>query len=592
MFMASKDNGWYEHTSLLSGANEGSKGEGLSRFLAFQFTLAKGIAARYRDFEVVPLWLNTPTRPNYVDDNPDDINPDTVTGCTACFLYYLHSQLGYPISSIIDAGAPTLGEVYQKLTGRTDGWQSFIDLTNRHYPPGTAYNTAGDNIFPVPNLSWLDNTVKLVSGASGVISVSVDEDTPVDVDISFASDDPGFVRVPATARIAVGRRDTSVALQAEPVVGPERSVTIHASYAGQTVSAPVWVLPRPSIIDGVITDTASNPLAGAVVVIDGSDPAQPQHLQLLTGSDGSYETPPVPPDTYTIEVTASGYVPAYTSTVVHEGVPTTAVDVALELTRPFTIRGTVSEPGQGPVAEAAVSVVQNGLDQRRASTITDSAGDYDLTMDPGPYTGDYTLTATHPGYTVATEVLTIPNGSTLDENLVLAKLCSLTGLITDTGTTPPAPVVSATVHAGAVTTQSDSGGRYELELAPGPTLVTVDVDGFEHSAVTVAAVAGGALTHDFALVEATATLTGTVSDGSSGNPLHGAFIRVDGGLSGMRTDWDGSYTISRIPAGPTHVTIAAPGYRTEQSPLAVDAHETTTMNYYLAPNHPDPHPPA
>jgi hypothetical protein len=75
MFMASKNNGWFEDASLFSGANEGSKGEGLSRFLGFQFKAANGLQnVRYTGFEVVNFWLNS-SRPNNVDVNPDDINP-------------------------------------------------------------------------------------------------------------------------------------------------------------------------------------------------------------------------------------------------------------------------------------------------------------------------------------------------------------------------------------------------------------------------------------------------------------------------------------------------------------------------------------
>jgi hypothetical protein len=61
MFMASKNNGWYEDTALLTGADIGSKGEGLSRFLRFQFQLTNGLQnIRFGNgsFEVVDIWLN------------------------------------------------------------------------------------------------------------------------------------------------------------------------------------------------------------------------------------------------------------------------------------------------------------------------------------------------------------------------------------------------------------------------------------------------------------------------------------------------------------------------------------------------------
>jgi hypothetical protein len=104
MFMASKDNGWFENTTVFTAGDEGSKGEGMSRFLGRQFMLAKGIAGPYPSYDVVNRWLTSTTRPNYVEGSPDDHRPDIVTGGTTCFLYFLHDQLGFPIPSIIDAG--------------------------------------------------------------------------------------------------------------------------------------------------------------------------------------------------------------------------------------------------------------------------------------------------------------------------------------------------------------------------------------------------------------------------------------------------------------------------------------------------------
>ena len=345
MFMASKDNGWFEPTSLLSGDNEGSKGEGLSRFLGHQFQLARALNDRYLDFEVVPLWLNSPTRPNYVDNHPDDINPDAITGCTTCFLYYLHDQLGYGITDMINAGAATLGGVYQKLTGRSDGWQSFIDLVNLHYPMGPTYDTTGDTLFPVPNLHYLESS-KVVSGSTVKAYVALDGKTPADVTLALVSDNPAVVTAPSTYLVPAGSMDGLVDLQAKPVVGPEQWVTIHASYAGQTLSAPVQVTPRPSVLAGVVTDDASKePLANSVIVVDSVPQLGGVHLQLLTGSDGSYSTTPLPPGSYTIEASASGHLDAEATVTVEEGVPTTDVNLALELALPLTVAGTVSEVG-------------------------------------------------------------------------------------------------------------------------------------------------------------------------------------------------------------------------------------------------------
>ncbi len=595
MYMASKDNGWYEHTTLLTNGDEGSKGEGLSRFLAHQFTLARGITTRFPRTEVVPLWLTSPTRPNYVDGAPDDTQPDVVSGGTTCFLYYLHDQLGHAIPDIIDAGSTTLAGVYRTLTGRTDAWPSFIDLVTQHYPPGTSLNTTGDNIFPVPNLTWVDTAVRVVAGASAQVFITLDRTTPVDVTVQLTSDDPGALAVPPAVLIPAGALDAVFLVQSQLVIGVPRSITIHATYAGVTVSAPVWVLPAPSMLTGVISDgDAGGPIDGAVVVIDGSTATTlaPAHLQLRTGPDGSFTAPAIPPDTYTLEVTASGYVPGGRTVVVTEGVTTTRADVALLVSHPFTVRGTVTDPVHAPLPGVAVTLIENGLDSRRTATTTDGGGAYSVTMDPGFYTGDYTLVATLPGYAGSeSTVPSIPNGATVTGDVVLVELGSMTGLVMDGSVTPPVPVAGAWVAAGTVTAESDATGRYALQVPAGPTAVTVAADGFERAKVTSTVPPGGAVNEDFALVEASATLTGTVSDGATGDALHDAFVRVDG-ARGVHSGFDGEYTVSRIPAGPARLTVTAPGYRPDNSTVEFTAHGTVARTIFLATVHPNPHPPS
>ncbi len=61
MFMASQKKGWYQDTSLFSGADEGSKGEGLSRFLGMQFLIANGFGSVPPvGFGITYRWLNSP----------------------------------------------------------------------------------------------------------------------------------------------------------------------------------------------------------------------------------------------------------------------------------------------------------------------------------------------------------------------------------------------------------------------------------------------------------------------------------------------------------------------------------------------------
>ena len=304
MFMASQNSGWYEDTGLFSGGDEGSKGEGLSRFLGFQFKVANGLRdVRYPFFEVVANWLNAPGRPNYVDNNPDDNQSDAVTGCTTCFLYYLHDQLGYDIQAIIGDGSSTLGGVYSKLTGRSDGWQSFINLVNTYYPQGNTYNPAGDDIFPVAHLADLSDA-QIPSGASlNLRLLSLDTQALAQVVVELASDNPAILKVLPQVTVPVGDWAVGVDLFAAPITGPVQAVKIHATYAGKTLTSNVQVLPRASVIEGLVTDVASKPLLDVTVMLESDVvilPGSGSTLQMSTDVTGLYQTPIIPPNVYKI----------------------------------------------------------------------------------------------------------------------------------------------------------------------------------------------------------------------------------------------------------------------------------------------------
>jgi hypothetical protein len=148
---------WYAAGWLNS--DEGSMGEGLSRFLSALFMIKVGIGTGPAgSFQVSNLWLNSP-RSDFVNNAPDDHQPDAVSGCSTLFLYYLHRQLGFSIQSIIRAGASNLADVYQNLThDSTDPFPTFKNLLDIAFPSTTASSIAASNAddpFPLPTTRTL-----------------------------------------------------------------------------------------------------------------------------------------------------------------------------------------------------------------------------------------------------------------------------------------------------------------------------------------------------------------------------------------------------------------------------------------------------
>ncbi|GHO82603.1 hypothetical protein [Dictyobacter formicarum] len=131
---------------------ESSAGEGLSRVLAAELYPAElGI------FATAAVWLNTPSRPDFVNvSDPTDRHPIS-TGCSVLFLNYLHYQLGFTWKEIIQAGAPTLAQTYANLiklragsTASGDVFQQFKTLLQAYFPVGTPTGLKNDNPFPLP----------------------------------------------------------------------------------------------------------------------------------------------------------------------------------------------------------------------------------------------------------------------------------------------------------------------------------------------------------------------------------------------------------------------------------------------------------
>lgn len=125
-----------------------SNGEGISRIFATEL-----YPAELDGFTSAAYWLDTPGRPDFVNVNdPTDRNYVSI-GCSVLFLNYLHYQLGYSWTRITCAAAPTLGQTYTKLTGRTDGLEQFKGLLQTYYPEGTPSGVASDNVFPLGAVS-------------------------------------------------------------------------------------------------------------------------------------------------------------------------------------------------------------------------------------------------------------------------------------------------------------------------------------------------------------------------------------------------------------------------------------------------------
>ena len=137
MFEAAINNGWQCGNT---------NGEGLSRVLAGE-----------RNANLGPLFTQTGQtwwqagHADYVNSNAADDRDENSNGCATLFLFYLNQQLGFDWRTITTTGGATLGETYQKLTGKPgpQGFSEFVSLLNSLAQGGTLNLPANGNPFPI-----------------------------------------------------------------------------------------------------------------------------------------------------------------------------------------------------------------------------------------------------------------------------------------------------------------------------------------------------------------------------------------------------------------------------------------------------------
>jgi hypothetical protein len=141
-----------------------SNGEGLSRVLAND--LYPG--AEPSNFVSSASWLDAPGRPDWINNTEGTDQHYVSIGCAVLFLNWTRFQLGYSWTQIIAAGASTLAQTYQNLTGQTDGYPLFMALMDRTYPRGTPSGLTTDNPFPLQDVAYT-GVFRPGSGAEWVV---------------------------------------------------------------------------------------------------------------------------------------------------------------------------------------------------------------------------------------------------------------------------------------------------------------------------------------------------------------------------------------------------------------------------------------
>jgi len=251
-------------------------------------------------------------------------------------------------------------------------------------------------------------------------------------------------------------------------------------------------------IEGQVTDAAGGAPIGATVQLTKNSPV-PEVVTATTDTSGNYSITmdPGPFDgSYTLEVAAAGFA----SNSVTFSIPNGAtIMFNFALRKRGVLTGHVSNQQGPPLGGARVLVGSS-------ETFTDVTGAYSIMVDPG----QYSVTASAPGFTPINALIQIPSGMTVVQDFVLSQTIpgTITGTVTDDG---GAPLAGARVAArGTIVTTTGGDGTYTLtNLQPGPTEVVASRGvRFIPDQEIVTVVSGETVTQDFVLVQKGSTSLG------------------------------------------------------------------------------------
>lgn len=292
-------------------------------------------------------------------------------------------------------------------------------------------------------------------------------------------------------------------------------------------------------LTGTVTDAYTGQPVGAATLTLGD-------TTLTTDPGGKYEIPRWDAKG-TLQVSASGYEPIAVdlSTKPQLAKPEPpAVTLDTISIRPNTVGGAVTDSYTGqPLGGALVKVSEV------ISATTGPDGRYTLAGVPE----SFTLNVSAPDYEPLTQ--DVSRATTAD---VAVRPNVLAGRITDRFT--GAPVVGASVTAGAAAATTDADGRYRLENIPEQSTITVTAEGYAELTQPVER------STSLDAVLRPDVLAGVLIDAASKQPVPNATIIASTNLASSDVAYtridnatDGAFTLDGIPEQ-GFVQVLAPGY--------------------------------
>ena len=430
---------------------------------------------------------------------------------------------------------------------------------------GAAVAGAAVAVYPCGSDSTLDETTTGEDGSYTLSFTAQEDEAPDALRLTFSAE--GYAPEEATIDFAA-------------------SITYNAE-----------LTPEAGDDDGEDPDPTEATASGSVVGAGSDDPIEGATLTgtagdaelftTTTAADGTYEaafTVADEPGEITVTATAEGYEDAEQTVAFAEAV---TADFALDAVDSFTeasISGTVTDgSNDDPIEGATITGSADGNELFTTATTAD--GTYEATFTVADEPGEIMLTASADGFEDDEQSVTFAEEMTADfflEPVDTSTEATISGVVTDgeTGDAVEAFTVKGEAQGTelfSATTAADGSYAASFTVVDEPSEITVTAtaEGFEDLEQIVSF--AEEMTADFQLepVDTTteASISGTVTDKDTGDPIEGATITGEAGgeeLFSTTTGSDGSYEATfTVEDEPNEITLTATADDYEQGQQTV-----------------------
>ncbi|GAB1765757.1 carboxypeptidase regulatory-like domain-containing protein [Priestia megaterium] len=381
-----------------------------------------------------------------------------------------------------------------------------------------------------------------------------------------------------------------ILIASSPNFAVQSAGAIVSSNTATTVS--FTLIPNPSTISGVVTDTGGAAIPNASVQIFDAN----ETILATAGTDanGAYSIGNLPSGSFSVLVTAPSFGHLTSGIILSPG--STLANINFALTpNPGAVSGQVTNEGTGaPLAGSTIVIRQAiGSGVAVATVTSDSSGNF---LVQGLAPGGYTVTASFPTFGTKTVGAIVSSDATATASIALNELAgSISGQLVDsTGTPITGPNLQVRlldlngVLIEALLAQPDGTFAF-FNVSPGNYVLNASAPAFQATTIGVRVQADQQVQTSVILQPSPATLTGQVINQQIGTGIAGSIISVINPNTGLligrgASGQDGTFVIENLPAGSFVASTGAQNFGTDSRAVILSPGQTTTTTLTLTPN--------